>query len=91
MNRNAMTMVFLTLAYVAVRDGVFTAPSSSADRVGADGGPRSASAASASLSSPVAKGGVTITLLDADHKEAAGPVLIAPPAVRGIHFSFCKS
>ena len=95
MNRNAMGVAFAALCYLAVRDGLFTkAPA--AERA-ASGGPGFPSlGAMFSSSNPTvapAKGGVTITLLNADLSDAAPATTgkAANPSIREVHYSFCKS
>lgn len=88
MNRNAMGVAFVALAYLAIRDGVFTASSS--------GRAAAATPSGTPTSIPAPQSGVTITLLNADLSDAMPPTTIrgdAPhiPAIREIHYSFCKS
>ena len=88
MNRNALGVAFAAaLAYLVIRDGgVFTAPF--AGRT---------STTNPTIPVPVAKSGVTITLLNADLSDALPPtpttihVDAHMPSIREIHYSFCKS
>jgi hypothetical protein len=90
MNRNALGVAFAAaLAYLVIRDGgVFTAPIAG----------RSTSTTTTNPTIiPVAKSGVTITLLNSDLSDALPPtpttihVDAHMPSIHEIHYSFCKS